>query len=289
MGNNKKTNQMYSSVAAAIFATAVSAQYQRGYGGYQQQGYGQQRAYGYDRSIKSPATDFEFRGETEDKARDFEAQGDINQKLDFEDKAADIKSNDYEVGIGYGKGGYGKSRGFEAGQLDRRGSFDAYDRSYVGTSGKQLSAGIGRQGYGQAQTGGYSRSELGYGVGTSGRQLSAGIGRQGLGYSGYGSSLGGYGKQGGYGGQLSYGSSLGGYDLSYGQNLSYGGYGGYGGKALSYDTSYGKGYGSKQSYGSYGPFGYRRHSVDYKVKGPGPQLGVYGPKARFGIQEATLG
>merc|ERR1711993_193103 len=218
MGNNKKTNQMYSSVAAAIFATAVSAQYQRGYGGYQQQGYGQQRAYGYDRSIKSPATDFEFRGETEDKARDFEnkardfeAQGDINQKLDFEDKAADIKSNDHEVAIGYGKGGYGHPRSFSAGSLDRRGSFDAYDRSYVGTSGKQLSAGIGRQGYHAPQTGGYSRSELGYGgVGTSGRTLSAGIGRQGLGYSGYGSSLGG-----GYGKQLSYGSGIGSYDLSY--------------------------------------------------------------------------
>merc|ERR1712242_446664 len=109
MGNNKKTNQMYSSVAAAIFATAVSAQYQRGYGGYQQQGYGQQRAYGYDRSIKSPATDFEFRGETEDKARDFENKNDIDVKGGFENKA----------------------RGFEAGQAKTQGPKTSYHRPQI--------------------------------------------------------------------------------------------------------------------------------------------------------------
>ena len=134
---------MYSTIAATTLAVAASAG-NTGYGHQDSYGrHGHGHGYAVDRSVTSPATDFEFKGETEDKARDFENHNDfdgngdfenkardfenhheINQRLDFEDRAQDIKSNDHEVDIGYGKDAHGRQSGFDASALNRRGSFN---------------------------------------------------------------------------------------------------------------------------------------------------------------------
>ena len=354
---------MYSTIAATTLAAAASAS--AGYG--RQDGYGRTEGYGHqvDRAVYSPATDFEFKGETEDKAKDFENHNDfdgngdfenkardfeneheINQRLDFEDAAKDIRSNDKEVTIGYGQDSYGKRTGFNASALDRKGDFGrdysyGQDRSYGQDSygerdlfaGKDSRDSYGQDSYGKdsyapikeersygqdsyapikeersygiedKSFGGYGQDSYGarFGgrVSSFGGDISSRFGQQS-----FGKSLGGYGQDsygveeksiGGYGqdsyGQDSYGQdSYGVEERSYGapakEERSY--------RAPAKEVGYGKshgGYGQvdyKHHVASYGPFSYRKPKVDYKVAGPGPKLGVYGPKAKLGVDRAEL-